>query len=182
MRLLERGQPKEALRCAELLIASESEADRLSGHLSRGWIYEDGGPGLDVDLVRAFHSFLQVSLIAPDAVSYLNLARVSVKMGGDRGFSDAYKYLNLAAQSQLTPEVLLGFATYYCEKPSPDLRQARRYFLKAALRGRFAGFFGYSRVSRLLKQHYLAFGADVLRVIVAPLLLLMIGSRTRNRF
>lgn len=182
MRLLEEGHPQAALECAEELVSSDLEADRLSGYLSRGWIYEDGGPGLDVDLNRAFNNFLQVTLIAPDSVSYANLARVSMKMGGERGFADGFKYLNLAADRECTPEVLLGYATYYREKPSPDLQKARDFYLRAALRGRFAGFFGFSRVSRELHQHVVALGADAVRIVLAPLLAVLIGSRTRNTF
>ena len=182
MRLLEEGRAQAALQCADELVSSESEADRLSGYLSRGWVYEEGGPDLAIDLDRAIHNYLQVALIAPDWVSYANLARANLKKGGECGFANAFKYLQECSKIKLTPEILLGFAIYHREKPDRDLEKAKEFYLRAALKGRFTGLFGFSEVARELRQYFRAAVADCIRITLGPIVVLFIGSRARDTF
>lgn len=182
MKLLEKGRARDALEIGEELVSSDDEGDRLSGYFCRGAIYEDGGPDLPVDIERAIYNYRQVTLIAPDWVAFNNLARMSMKRGGVSGFADAIKYLNEASKIEVSPEVLLGYALYHRTKPDSDLIEAKRFYLRAAMRGRFAGLFGFSEVARELGQPFRAFFADSIRILLGPIVALLIGSRVRDTF
>lgn len=177
--MLERGQAGQALALAEDLIRSEDEMDRLDGYTCRGMVFEDGGLDLAVDLDKSLDSYRRASLIAPNAISFLHMARVSLRR---REFSQALRYLEISAGYEVTPEILLGFAQWSEESDPADYKMAKSYYVKAALRGRFAGFFGYSRVARAAGQPLRALAMDVVRILCGPLIALAIGTRARFPF
>lgn len=182
MRLLDDGCAQEALQIGNCLLSSADEGDRLSGYLCRGSVYEGGGKDLQPDLEKAMYNFRQAALIAPDAITFCNLARTSMKRDGDIGYSDALKYLKHAADFAMTAEVILGFAHYHRMKPDKDMKCAKRFYLRAAVRGRFRGFFGYSEVARELGQNNRARAVDCIRVVLGPVIALLIGSRAQDAF
>ncbi len=182
IRLLDEGRAHEALQVASLLLSSDDEGDKLSGYLCRGFAYEDGGEDLQPDLEKATHNFRQAALIAPDAITFCYLARTSMKRGGDSGYSHALIYLRHAADIAMTADVILGFAHYHHTKPDRDADCAKRFYLRAACRGRFAGFFGYSEVSRELGQHIRARAVDCIRIALGPFIALLIGRRAQDTF
>lgn len=182
MHLLDEGRAQDALKIGNDLVASDDEGDRLSGYLCRGLVYEDGGQGLQKDIEKSIYNYRQAALIAPNAISFCYLARASMKKGGESGYSEALKYLQQAAESGVTPEVILGFAHYYRTKPDNDFESAKKFYLRAAFHGRYMGFFGYSEVSRQSGQNFRAAVVDVIRIFLGPFIALLIGVRAQDRF
>lgn len=182
MRLLDDGYAKDALQIGNDLVSSEDEGDRLSGYLCRGLAYEDGGDDLQSDIEKSIYNYRQAALIAPDAISFCNLARASMKKGSGNGYQDALKFLQEAAEINVTPEVILGFAHYHRTKPDRDLDAAKKFYLRAASQGRFLGFFGYSELARELEQNFRALVVDCLRIILGPFIALLLGKRAQDRF
>jgi TPR repeat protein len=179
VRLLDAGQAVQALALAEDLIKSEDEMDRLDGYTCRGFMFEDGGPGIAVDLDKALDSYRRASLLVPNAISFMHMARVCLKM---RDFSQSMKFLDISAGYEITPDILLGFAQWYEECDPPDLQMAKSYYIQAAIRGRFAGFFGRSRVARAAGQPFRAMAMVVVRILCGPVIALAIGTRARSQF
>ncbi|MEN5003640.1 hypothetical protein [Stenotrophomonas indicatrix] len=179
MDLLSAGKADKALSLADSLIESEDESRRLDGYLCRGMVYEDGGEGVCVDLDVALDSYRRVSLISPSSIAFSNLARVSMKL---KDFSRAIRYLRIAGEFEMTPEVILGFALFYEESSPFDGAAAKRLYLRAALNGRFAGFFGYSRVARKLGERGRALAVDCIRVLFGPVIALLVGRKSQFQF
>lgn len=179
VRLLDRGQSGQALSLAEGLIGSSEEMDRLDGYTCRGMVFEDGGLDVAVDLDESLESYRRASLVFPNAISFLHMARVSLKM---REFAQAERFLEISAGYEVSPETLLGFAQWFEDSDPPQMERAKSYFVRAALRGRFAGFFGYSRVSRAAGQPLRALAMDALRIFCGPLIALAIGKRAQFKF
>jgi len=182
LRLLDQGSAQAALRIADDLVSSGNERERQQGFLCRGYAFEQGGTDLAVDLEKTMQSFRQVAVSAPHALTFCNLARVSMRKAGGDGHAEALRHLKEAAALGITPEVLLGFAQYHRTKPNPDLEIAKGYYLKAALRGRFAGFFGFAEVARERGESIRARVADVLRIVLGPVLAIVLGRRAQDRF
>lgn len=182
IRLLDDGHALAALEIAEKLVSSDDPQDKLSGYFCRGAIYEDGGADFSIDIDRAIYNYRQVALLSPDWVAFNNLARMYMKKGGSGGFEEAKKYLDEAARIEISPEVLLGYALYYRKRPDSNVDMAKRFYLKAALRGRFYGLFGYSEVAREVGQPFRAIIADCARIFLGPFVVLLIGSKARNVF
>ncbi len=179
VRLLDQAEVAQALALGQQLIGSLEESDRLDGYLCLGFVYEDGGPGFAPDLDKALDSFRRASLIAPNAITFLNLARVSLKQ---KEHAAALRFLYLSADYEVMPETLLGFGHYFEAHLPSGSAKARAYYIKAAMRGRFAGFFGYSRVARASGQVVRAFLMDLLRIVFGPFIALAIGTRARFQF
>ncbi|WP_367345824.1 hypothetical protein [Stenotrophomonas bentonitica] len=181
VRLLEEGRAAEALALAlaRQLAASSDEDRRLDGFLCLGYVYEDGDADLEPDYDKSLDSFRRASLIAPHGVTFLNLARVSLKR---REYAAALRFLDISAGYELSPETLLGYGYYFEELVPADTDQAKSYFLRAALRGRFAGFFGYARAARASGQHGRALMMDCARIVSGPFIALAIGARATFQF
>lgn len=179
MAYLDRRDARSALATADDLTGSPDERDQVSGYLCRGFVYEDGGDDLEPDLSKAIYNYRHASLLAPDSITFCCLARASMKLG-EIGLSDAWKFLVEARALRDTPEVALGFAQYYREKS--DFKKASYFYRSAAFSGRFAGFFGYAEVSRIMGQNGRALLADCLRVLLGPFIALLIGSKAQEQF
>lgn len=104
-----------------------------------------------------------------------------MRLEGDRA-EKAKAYLNEAARMEKSAEVLLGYAAFFHRGPGRDPRRAKSYYVRAALLGRFQGFFGYSKISRELGQLGRAALVDVVRILVGPFLALVLGARARGSF
>ena len=179
MQLLEDGRTREAAGLADALIESNSERERLDGYMCRGMVFEDGGDGIEIDLKKSLDSYRRASLIAPGSITFMSMARVSLGLGD---YSEAYKFLQLSRSYEVTPELLLGFALYFELSYPADPEKAMDYYFKAAMKGRFAGFFGYSRVARASGRRLKAFLMDCLRLLTGPFIALAIGARARYQF
>ena len=127
------------------------------------------------------HFWTGLAILAPGTPSLLNLARTLMKQGPAH-YPAAWAFLGEASAMDHTPEVDLGFAEYHLGAPSGDLRLAQQHFLRAAMAGRFKGFFGYARASRRAGQPGRAFIADCLRVVLGPLLWLLLGEKAQYQF
>jgi len=182
MLALNEGKPELAISIGEELCASDDEGDRLSGYLCLGYAYEDLEAESGRNLERALGYYRQVSLLTPSPLPFLLMARVSMRVGGDEGFESALRYLQEVEKFGVTPELLLGFAHYYRFGSQKSLKKARDFYLRAATRGRFSGFLGYSDVARELNQKWRARLMDSLRVLLAPLIVVLIGRRAREAF
>lgn len=174
------GQHAEVVRLATQLIQA-GDPWLVSGYMLRAFAYEYGANEGVEDLMRATNDFRQLVLIAPHTISYTNLARVGMKKGHD-GYPAALAHLSEASKLGKTPELYLAFAHYWRTAPEPDLEVAKRYFLQAAIRGRFRGFFGYAEVSRALGQPVRAFIADVARIFSGPFLWMLLRSKASASF
>lgn len=179
MKLLEAGHAGEALEIGNELVDSPDQADRISGYLCLAYVYEDGGEGVEQDLARAVFHFRQVSLFVDHAGPLCNIARVEFKQGH---FDACLTYLERAGQIQQMPIVLLGLAHYHRFKPSPELALSKRYYLHAAMQGRFAGMFGYSNAARELDQPARALLMDGVRVLTGWFVALVLGSAATESF
>ncbi len=147
--------------------------------MCRAFVYEDGGKGVQVDLVKSMNDYRQASILSPGAMTFLNLARVSLKR---KRFSESLKFLDLSSSYEMSPELILGYGQYFEECEPMDAAKAKKFFLQAAGYGRFAGFFGYSRVARKSGQHFRALGMDCARLMLGWLVALAIGARARFQF
>ena len=152
-----------------------------SGYLLRGWADENLADASEKDLENAIADFRRLAILAPGTPSLLNLARTLMKQGPTH-YPAAWAFLGEASAMDHTPEVDLGFAEYHLGAPSGDLRLAQQHFLRAAMAGRFKGFFGYARASRLAGQPGRALLADCLRVVLGPLLWLLLGEKAQYQF
>jgi len=167
---------KEVLALSETLIKSDHVPAHASGYLMRGIAYELGGDGVERDLERAASNYRKASSLAPDAITFLYLARALMKQGGDR-HREALRYIDEARGLRMMPEVNLAYAMYCEGGANPNYIKARDYYLRAALAGRFAGFFGYSAMSRKMGQNIRATLVDGLRLVTGPFLFLLLGKQ-----
>lgn len=173
-----KGRSHESL--ALLKNAGESTEDGSIAML-KGLIYEFGANELEIDLPAALHHYRHAAVLSPDVVPpYLHMARVLMKSHAN---SDSIKHwLDTAAAIRNDADVSLAFAAYYEEVGDIDLRKARVCFRRAALSGRYAGFFGVARILRMQGKCGSAMAVDLLRVLLAPFLLLLIGRKVTANF
>lgn len=101
---------------------------------------------------------------------------------GAGGYPEAHRYLLNAQSVGSVPELDLAFGHYFETKENPDFFRAQKYYLKAAIQGRLQGFFGYSRISRRLRQNFRAIAVDALRICLIPILLVLLGSKASKGF
>ncbi|MGH8050612.1 MAG: hypothetical protein ACREPB_08150 [Arenimonas sp.] len=182
MKMLDCGDAAQALKIGKELLQSRDESHILAGHLCVGLIYETGGFDFTPDIETAVYHYRLAAAITPDPISFCYLARALMKRN-EADYLSAYKYLNFAKEIKETPQVMLGFAQYYRTRPkNSDLASAKKYYLRAALHGRFDGFFGYASVCRELKQNFRALFVDCARLLTGPFIALLIGSDARDRF
>jgi hypothetical protein len=142
----------------------------VSGYFYRGRAYEvEGGDSL----AGAVGDFRQLVLLAPSLDSYLYLARALLATGGRE--EEVEKMLDAGGRFGHSSVLDLGWAEFYRKKATADLVVSRSYYLKAAVKGRFQGFFGFSETSRLLGQPVRAFLFDVVRVSSGWLISMLMG-------
>lgn len=181
MRLLDAGLAQDALGIGKSLLSSKDESYKLAGHLCVGLVYEEGGDDLARDIDKAIFHYHHAVAAARDPISFSYLARAMMKKGAC-AYPAAFRYLVEAKNLGEPPEVLLGLAQYHRTKPDKDMVLAKRYYLRAALQGRFAGFFGYSSTCRELRQERRALAMDVVRLMAGPFLAFLLGRSAQDRF
>jgi len=174
-------QGLKALHLLEAILAHGDSPDDAASHLLRGLIYEFGCEDVAVDLARAIGSYRAASNLIgnSDPIPFLYLARSLMKQGKDN-YSGAFKAIQNACAARWTPECHLALGYFY--EQSDDLDAARRHYGKAALNGRFAGFFGLSTVLRKSGKTTQAVLVDVCRILMGPLIFLVLGKRATSSF
>jgi len=168
-----------------------SEAEALALELSRegykpadfllGLIYEFGGAGIRVDLDRAVCYYRRSVIGLRDATSLRYLARVLMKQGAAH-YDAAFRHLEEAYLTEPSPELHIGLGWYYETSPVPNFALSRKHYLRAAVQGRFHGFFGYSRVSRAAGHRIRALLVDCIRLALGLPYFLIFGKRAQNGF
>ncbi|NIJ70316.1 hypothetical protein [Xanthomonas sp. 60] len=179
IKALRNSQSQDLLALSEILIKSDHAPFNAPGYMMRAMAYELGGQGIERDLERAASNYRKAAYLVPDAITFLYLARVLMKQGGEQ-HRNALRYIDEAKVLRMVPEVNLAYARYYEGGDDPDYVKAQHYYLRAALAGRFAGFFGYSAASRQMGQHVRACVVVGLLIIAFPFLLLLLGKKARR--
>ncbi len=175
------GKASDSLKALESMLREGESTNDAAGYLLKGLIYEFGGDGVSVDLLRAIDSYRVASNLIQnsDSVPFLYLARALMKQGPE-SYSSAFRYMQQASAARHTPEVDLAFASYY--ELTENLDAARRHYTKAAFNGRFAGFFGLSSVLRRNGKSIQAVVVDLCRILLGPFLFLLLGKKARASF
>lgn len=175
-RLVRNGRYAETIPMATKLI-QEGGREAVSGYFYRASAYEMvGGDSLE----KSANDFRKLVLLAPSLDSHVHLARVLLAIGGRD--DEARKMLDEAGKFGNSAVLYLGWAEFYRIGSNPDLKASRSYYLKAAMRGRFQGFFGVANTSRLLGQPIRAAFVDLLRISLGWFISILIGRRARERF
>lgn len=171
----------DSLEILNLVFREGGSSDDAAGYLLKGLIYEFGGDGISIDLVKAIESYRSASNIIhdSDSIPFLYLARALIKQGPG-SYSSAFKCMQRASGACHTPEVDLAFASYY--ELTENLDAAKKYYTKAMFNGRFAGFFGLSSVLRKKGNKFQAALVDSCRIILGPFLFIFLGRKARASF
>jgi tetratricopeptide (TPR) repeat protein len=177
--IVKKRYSKAAALAGRLIEAGEPWS--TSGYLYRGTAYENGDADLKGDLDKAISDYMQLALLSPTREPFLYLANAYMELGGD-GYGRALRYLQEAEALGDSPGLDLGYAKYYEGLQPPALDLARRHFFRAAMAGRFQGFFGAARVLRKLGRPVSALFVDIARFALGPLIALLIGRRAQYRF
>lgn len=178
---LREGRATDLLELSRQLLESKHDDVIIPGYMFRGNAYEIGGQGLEIDLDTSLDAYRHVAVLQSSSIIYIYMARVCMKQGGVN-HEQAIKYLKEAEKIGNPPELYLAYGFFYENSQSKDYDLARYYYLQAAKKGRFHGFFGFSRVSRLLGQHGRAFAMDLARIVTGPLVFLILGRSASKDF
>ena len=173
----QRGSKRQAVELGQELVRDGYKP----AHLLMGLIHEFGGDGIEVDLSKAVDHYRMTAYAIPSPIGYIHLARALMKKGKE-SYPEALRYLKEADREGATPELNLAYAKYYEPASVPDYATAQQHYLKAALRGRFMGFFGYATMSRRLGQHFRALLVDCTRTALGPFIFLLLGKTARKGF
>ncbi len=171
----------DSLKALEFVLREGESTNDAAGYLLKGLIYEFGGDGVSIDLVKAIESYRAASnrIHNSDSIPFLHLARALMKQGPE-SYPPAFKYMQQASAARHTPEVDLAFASYY--ELTENLDAARKHYMKAMFNGRFAGFFGLSSVLRKSGNNFQAVFVDSCRILLGPFLFLLLGKKARASF
>jgi TPR repeat protein len=182
MKLLDQGAAGQAFAIGEQLISSGDSAAIVSGFMCCGFALEQGGDSLPQDLDRALSYFMRAAVAVPHIEADLNIARVLIKRGNDADVQRARKYLDDASRDGKSARINLGYAELYRTHKLRNVELELAHLSKAALRGRFAGFFGLARSLRREDRPVLALIVDTARVIVGPAIGLLLRAKAHERF
>jgi hypothetical protein len=183
MRLLDDGDAAGALVIGEALLASDGEADRVSGLLCFGAVYESGGRDVPIDFDRAIGFYRRAAFTGAVSIPFMDIARVQLKRGGPDAKRQALASLREYSAHGETSQYFCGLAM--CAERTPDASpaEAMALYRRAALKLRFEGFFGYARVARGEGLWGRALLCDVLRVAFGiPMALLTRGRASAELF
>lgn len=145
-------------------------------------IHEFGGVDLEIDLGKAVNHYRRTTYLLGDAdlTTLLYLARALFKQG-PLVYEAAFRYIKVASAAGHIPEVDLAFGRYY-EVAAIDYDKAWRFYLKAALKGRFAGSAGVASVLRRTGHPICARMVDAIRIITGPFVFLLVGRKGISSF
>src|SRR5690606_23209668 len=135
-------------------------------------------PG-SLELARS--SYEEASTLAPSLPTFQALARVCIKLGPAR-MHEARLALESAQMLGGSPEIDLGLGEMYRSLPKPDYVTAGRHFVKAALKGREAGFHCWINSLKCRERHLQAALVSIFFVLVRYPMRLFLGDRTRYIF
>lgn len=177
---MQRKRASGLLEALKRKVPSGSPVD-AQGYFLKGLTLEFGVDG-EVDFSGAIKCYRMASHLSrgPDSFPFLGIARVLMKQGPEN-HGAAFDYIKRASAANHTPEVDLAFATYY-EMTEQGLDLAKHYYLKAAIKGRFAGFFGLAYALRRTGHNVQAVLVDVVRLFVGPMLFIVLGRTARSSF
>jgi len=172
----------ESLEVLDQLLREHESTDDAAGYFLKGLIFEFGGDGVTIDLVKAIENYRIASNLIQnsDPIPFLYLARALMKQG-PKSYLSALNYIKQASAVRHAPEVDLAFGSYY-EVAEISLDVAKKYYIKAALNGRFAGFFGLSSVLRKNGKSSQAIIVDAARILLGPFLFILLGKKARASF
>lgn len=172
------GKYEDAISAANFLV-NAGDPWLIDGLLRRALALESWTEGPSDRLLAAVSDWQRLVEIAPASVAFRGLARVLLKLGErDAALANLIK----AEERGGTPEVMLGFAEFYRTASPPDLKQAKMYFRRAALRGRTQGMLGYVEVAFELDQAFSAYAMTLLSLAVTPFLALILRERRHDGF
>lgn len=176
------GKASDTLAALEKVFHDADSPTAAAAHLMRGLVFEFGGEGVQVDLSKAVNNYRMASHLvgSSDAMVFLYLARASMKQG-THSYPEALKYIQEASAVRHSPNVDLAFAEYY-EVAESERGLSKKYYFKAAVKGRFAGFFGLASALRKDGQRLQALMVDIVRIILGPVLLILLGRAARDSF
>lgn len=173
---LKHGDLKTVLEAANTLLESDYSPVHGEAHWLRGAVFEFGGNGVNRDIKKSIASYRKAAYIVPHSRTYLSLARALMHSDQENA-SDAFRFIVEAEKLAIGADVYLAYARYYESQMVDDLTSASKYYFKAALRGRFTGFFGYSRCARKTGKKVRAGLMDVARVSLGPIIFLLLGRK-----
>jgi len=178
-----RLQQKRNAACLE---AYRNEVPSGSPATARGYylkalILEYDVEGSGFDLSGAVDCYRMASHLAHNADEFylLCIARVMMKQE-PKTRTAALAYIQRASTAKHTPEVDLAYARYF--EVESALSSAKRFYLKAAVKGRVAGFFGLASVLRMEGRNLEAAIVDGMRLLAGPFLFALLGKKARRSF
>lgn len=176
------GRASDMVRISDSIISSDDDYTKGCGYIIRGLAYEFGGQEVVIDLPKALDLYRQAAVIQQNQhMPYFYMAMVLMKMGGSNHIK-AFRYLEEARALKVWSSLDLAYGSFYEGLPEPDYEKARKYYGRAALRGRARGFFGYSRASRAMGLWGRALLVDVVRIIIGPFLYILLGKKAINSY
>ncbi|PJK05397.1 hypothetical protein CO612_03980 [Lysobacteraceae bacterium NML71-0210] len=176
--LIERSNYIDALKIIEEKINSENKEERYSAHLMKGIIFESGNKDIEINLHKAKQSYKAASTIAShkSITPIIFLSRIMMKMKDGNGMIEQLQNIEKLSKSA---DIDIALANYHATF-SKDISKEKKYYLRAALKGRFAGFFGLSRALRKEGKTIKAASLDTLRIIIGPVIALFLGKRASS--
>jgi TPR repeat protein len=179
----ERLQQKRNAACLEAYRndVPSGSPDPARGYYLKALILEYDVEGSGSNLSGAIDCYRMASHLAHNSDEFylLCIARVMMKREPPR-CAAALAYIQRASAAKHTPEVDLAYARYF--EVESDLGSAKRFYLKAALKGRVAGFFGLSSVLRKEDRNLQAAIVDGVRLLAGPFLFALLGKKARSSF
>lgn len=173
--LIEKGNYTEALKIIEDKIKSENKEERYSAHLMKGIIFESRNKDIEKDLRKAEQSYRTASQISShkSITPIIFLSRIMMKMKNKNGMIEQLRKIEGLSNSA---DIDIAIANYHATF-SKEISEEKKYFLRAALKGRFVGFFGLSNALRKEGKNIKATLLDALRIIIGPFIALFLGKR-----
>lgn len=175
---LARGEYEAAISTSSILIEAGG-AWLLDGLVRRAIAMENWASGPCDRFALAASDWQRIVDIAPASISFIGLARVKLKMG-DR--DSAFPSLCEAEMRGAKSDAWLGLAQFYRTASPPDLKKAKKYYLRAALHGRVNAVRGCVDIAYELDQPYLAVAMVLFGLITAPFYALVLGERRHSSF
>ena len=166
---LAEGNFEACVRASSLLVQA-GEPWLLDGLARRALALEHWVEGPRDHLALAAADWREIVGIAPAAVSFIGLARVQSKMG-DRvsALANYQEAERLGAGS----EAWLGLAQCVGTASPADMRKAKGYYFRAAMRGNVDGMRGYVDAAYALDQPFSAVTMTLFGLVTAPVFALV---------
>lgn len=174
------GDYKKQLSCSLELAQSQDVYYAAIGYYYIGLYHLMTGHGSSrfPDAISAYRKSYELYKSYNAALALTRVLIQSTKAN----FNEIKEMLDYAHSQNDSADVDLGYAAIYFYRLQPDYKLARKYFLRAAFRGRVYGLFGYSIASRQMKQYFRAFIVDLLRIIATPFYSLFFGKKSRHSY